>query len=192
MTSTFYKAPAQTEDKTVTGTTMVDFYILCCVFFLSANAIQEIRSSSRVTTHKRRSRSADTSTAVVITESNLPIQDSRSKKKLEEIRAYAELKEDPLSSLPKSFTLCSTIMVTNVDDLNLETTFLSLLDDQGSQLLGLWLTHSTTKSKLGIDFFQTSPPMVIGAIPPVFPNEWIRGCLWVDSLGGRGDSDTNS
>ena len=124
------------------------------------------------------------STAVVITESNLPVQDSRSKKKLEEIRAYAELKGDALSSLPESFTLCSTIMVTNVDDLNPETTFLSLLDDQGSQLMGLWLTHSTTESKVGIDFFQTSPPMVIGAIPPLFPNEWIRGCLAINTTSG--------
>ena len=139
---------------------MVDSYILCCVFLLSVNAIQEIRSSSQVITHQRRSRAADTSTAVVITESNLPVQDSRSKKKLGEIRAYAELKGDTLSS------------------------FLSLLDDQGSQLLGLWLTHSTTESKLGIDFLETSPPMVIGAIPPLFPNEWIRGCLAINTTSG--------
>ena len=43
-------------------------------------------------------------------ESSLPPQDKTNKKTLDEVHTYAELKHDPLASLPYSFTICSNLM----------------------------------------------------------------------------------
>ena len=45
-------------------------------------------------------------------ESSLSAEDKTRKKTLEEVHTYAELKDDPRASLPGSFTICSTIMIT--------------------------------------------------------------------------------
>ena len=43
-------------------------------------------------------------------EHDLPLEDTIGKKTLEETLTYAELKFNPKSDLPDSFTVCSTIM----------------------------------------------------------------------------------
>ena len=48
-------------------------------------------------------------------EANLPAEDVEAKKTLGEAYAYAELKHDPRSALPDSFTICSTILVPNCE-----------------------------------------------------------------------------
>ena len=46
-------------------------------------------------------------------EASLPAEDLEGKKTLEEVHSYAELKLDLCSNLTKSFTICSTIKVTD-------------------------------------------------------------------------------
>ena len=45
-------------------------------------------------------------------DSSLSEEDKTSKKTLEEVHTYAELKHDPRASLPDTFTICSAIMTT--------------------------------------------------------------------------------
>ena len=49
---------------------------------------------------------------IAFCEADLPPWDKMGKKTLEEVHSYAELKDDPRASLPDSFTVCSTIMIT--------------------------------------------------------------------------------
>ena len=56
-------------------------------------------------------------------------EDIEGKKTLEEVPTYAELKHDPKSNLPDSFTICSTIMDTNCHS-EWFPLFFNLLDNQ--------------------------------------------------------------
>ena len=62
-------------------------------------------------------------------EVNLTPEDKEGKKTLEEVPTYAELKHDPKSNLPDSFTICSTIMDTNCHS-EWFPLFFNLLDNQ--------------------------------------------------------------
>ena len=76
------------------------------MFLLSAEA------SSNEISLLRRTRAVAQTDVVSLTfcESNLPAEDNKGKKTLEEVHTYAELKNDPRGSLPDAFTVCSTIM----------------------------------------------------------------------------------
>ena len=65
---------------------------------------------------------------------NLPAEDTRGKTRLEGIHTYAELKHDPLSSLPDSYTVCSTTMIPSCESFN-NPVFFSILDENRGKLL---------------------------------------------------------
>ena len=63
---------------------------------------------------------------------SLPPEDMIKKQTLSEVGTYAELKDDPNSSPLQSFTICSTIMATILQ--NPYPVFFNILDDQQSQI----------------------------------------------------------
>ena len=79
------------------------FEFLCLILMLSTTNAQQEKTHS------------ETLTKVVNHEflpSSLSVEDKNDKKTLKELHTYAELKDDPRSSLPDSFTICSTAKTT--------------------------------------------------------------------------------
>ena len=67
-------------------------------------------------------------------EANLPPEDVEPKTTLGEVYAYAELKHDPRSALPGSFTICSTTTTTDCKS-RWEPIFFNVLDNQLEQIM---------------------------------------------------------
>ena len=120
--------------------------------------------------------------SLVFCESRLPAEDKMSKKMLEEVHTYAELKDDPRAALPESFTVCSTIMTTGCQSYEWPT-FFHILDDNRSPFLSPSLSHGI-QSRLVIVFDQIVGPVLTGKIPPVFPNQWTSSCIAVNTTSG--------
>ena len=118
-------------------------------------------------------------------EHDLPLEETIGKKTLEEVHTYAELKFDPKSDLPDSFTVCSTIMAGDCQS-TFEPIFFNLLDDQLQQILVPYLLPSL-KSQMGIHFSTWSAEPRYGRLPPWFPNHWTRSCLAINSATGSLD-----
>ena len=117
-------------------------------------------------------------------ESRLPASDRMGKKTLEEVHTYAELKHDPRASLPQAFTICSTIMTTGCKSYEWPS-FFNILDNNRSQFLNLYHSHGGShESRLLMVFNQTVAPTVTGKVPPLFPNQWIRSCVAVNTTSG--------
>ena len=109
---------------------MKQFYELLCVIMLTAKA-----SSNGIPV--MRNPGAVTDTNVVghsFCESSISAEDKMTKKRLEEVYGYAELKLDPRASLPDSFTICSTITTPTCANFAYPT-FFTILDNKGAQLL---------------------------------------------------------
>ena len=104
-------------------------------------------------------------------ESSLTAEDKIGKRRLEELHTFTELKHDPRSSLPESFTVCSTIMATDCQYHS--PPFFAILDKNRNQILVPFLSLAKI-SILRIHFFQASTPFIIGKTPPLFPNQWIK------------------
>ena len=124
-------------------------YGVLCLIFLSAEA------SLNGTPMLPRTSAPPKTDVVSLTfcESSLPAVDKMGKKTLEEVHTYAELKHDPRSSLPESFTVCSTIMTTGCQSYLLPT-FVNILDNQNDQLLAPIISHGDIESRLNIGFQQ--------------------------------------
>ena len=116
-------------------------------------------------------------------DSSLAETDKFSKKTLEEVHTYAELKYDPRSSLPDSFTICSTIMTTSCQGAS-SFTFFNILDNDRTQFLAPICNPGTIVSFLKIFLLQRSSKVAIGKIPPMFPNQWTKSCLAVNTTSG--------
>ena len=116
-------------------------------------------------------------------ESSLPAEDTMPKKTLEEIHTYAELKHDPRASLPDSFTVCSTVMITGCQS-NMWPTFFNILDDNRNHFLAPVLRVGEIKSGLRIGFRQHNTEAQTGKVPPMFPNQWTKSCLAVNTTSG--------
>ena len=111
---------------------------------VSANEISKLR----------RTRAIEPNTDVVclaFCESSLPPEDKMSKKMLEEVHTYVELKHDKRASLPESFTICSTIMTTTCQTERWPM-FFNILDDYNGQLMAPFLGHGFMESRLSIAF----------------------------------------
>ena len=115
-------------------------------------------------------------------EANLPPEDVEGKNTLGEVYAYAELKHDPRSALPQSFTICSTTTTTNCKCLN-DPIFFNVLNDQLEQIVSTYLKTSID-STLGIDFSTWSTERLYNMIPPTFPYKWTRSCMAINSTSG--------
>ena len=93
---------------------------------------------------------------------------------------YAELKNDSRESLPDAFTVCSTIMAAGK---NWPILF-NMLDNNGDQFLAPTLVTGAIEGGIQIGFRQRLTPWLVGKIPPLFPNEWTRSCIAVNTTSG--------
>ena len=116
-------------------------------------------------------------------EGNLPAEVTMKKRTLKEVHTYAELKHDPHSSLPPAFTVCSTILITTCQSFYWPIWF-NILDNQGGQLITAYLRQSTFESTLRILFSRESTKIIKGMIAPLFPNEWTRSCMAINTTSG--------
>ena len=119
-------------------------------------------------------------------ESNLLPTDKMGKETLEDLHTYAELKDDPRASLPDSFTVCSNIMITDCLG-DMWPTFFNLLNNNSGQFLISLLNHGFVESRLVVylpgDYRPN--PNLIGKVPYLFPNQWIRSCTAVNTTSGQ-------
>ena len=159
---------------------MNQFCGLFCMILFWAEA-----SSNEISVLQRTRDKDDTINMVSLAfcESSLPADEQRSKKTLEEVHTYAELKNDPPASLPESFTVCSTIMITGCQSQNWPT-FFNILDNNKDQLLASILSHGVIKSRLTIGFRQYNTRVLQGKVPPLFPNQWTKSCMAVNTTSG--------
>ena len=153
------------------------FFLVALVLLITARASSEDKCSSGLNSKK---------CSYVVNhsfcEANLPPKDLESKDNLNEIHTYAELKHDPRSALPDSFTICSTIMATDCKSVK-PMKFFNVLDNQLEQIIAPGLTP-IIDSWLAIDFSTWSTVGIVDKIPPTFPNQWIRSCFAVNSVSG--------
>ena len=99
-------------------------------------------------------------------------------KLLGEVQTFAELKYDLRSSLPNSFTICSTVMATKHP--GYYPIFFNLVDDQQGQIIAPWFFPSI-EGRLGIYFATWSTDAIYNKIPPIFSNHWYRSCVAINS-----------
>ena len=94
-------------------------------------------------------------------------------KSLEEIHNLAVLTNDHRAVLPNSFTICSYIMSVFSTKKNY-LMFFNLLGSDGKQLLPAIM--------FGNIFYTTR--VASGQILNVFPNQWVRSCMAIDTISG--------
>ena len=150
------------------------FEFLCLILMLSTtNARQEITHSealTKVVNHE-------------FLPSSLSVEDKNDKKTLKELHTYAELKDDPRSSLPDSFTICSTAKTT-LSETNGWAIFFSILTKEKDQLLiSCHADQGVTKSGQAV-ILQKSSKHVSGKTPVQFPNKWTISCAAIDTNSG--------
>ena len=103
---------------------------------------------------------------------------------LNDIPSYILLKEDRLSLLPRTFTICSTAS-SSIGEIVLFT----LLNDDGNQVLNGFFSNEAVRTKgkkeSETGFFISgawiSTPSALGL---VFPQEWVRSCLALSTESG--------
>ena len=120
---------------------------------------------------------------IAFCEANLPAGDKMGKKTLEEVHSYAELKHDPRASLPESFTVCSTIMITGCQSAEWPT-FFNILDNNRGQFLVPEHSSRSIESKLGIYIPNGLGIYLPDDHVPLFPNQWIRSCMAINTTSG--------
>ena len=102
-------------------------------------------------------------------------EDLQFKDSLEEVHTYAELKKDPRASLPSTFSICFTAKRTYGTS---QVFFVLLGKDRSTWLpLGLFIDENQVSR-----FHHWDP---VGAEqPPVFPHQWVRSCLAINTESG--------
>ena len=104
------------------------------------------------------------------------------KKTLKEIHTYAELNFDPKGNLPDLFTICSSLMTPSCPSYWWPS-FFTILDNDKAQFFAPVKGHKDMTSLLKI-YFQEGSKSVVGKIPPLFPNQWIKSCLSINTTSG--------
>ena len=166
------------------------FYKLFCCFFLSTVAnvgVSNGETNSNEVIQQRRSRRAASKTVTNVVshefcQSSLAEEDKIGKKTLEEVHTFAKLKNDPRASLPDSFSICSAIMTTNCQQY--WPTFFSILDNNRIQFMAPLRNRASIESLFVIAYSQETSEMANGKLPPMFPNQWFRSCLAVNTTSG--------
>ena len=116
-------------------------------------------------------------------DASLTSEDTMGKKTLEEVHTYAQLKVDPLSSFPASFTVCSTVMA-SCPSIFWPTIF-NILDNCGSQFLTGFFKQGSIESQLWVSSLTTGTSQpVAGELPTLFSNQWTRSCLALNTTSG--------
>ena len=95
------------------------------------------------------------------------------KKSLDDIPSLALLANDPRATLPESYTICSDIMTVFSSRMNF-LMFFNLLGSDGEQLL--------PAVTFGEILYTTR--VASGQIPTIFPNQWVRSCMAIDTVSG--------
>ena len=162
----------QAKDKT---TKMDRFYRLFCLILLSAKG-----SSNQIPVKKPETNVV----SLTFCESQLPAKDKMAKKTLEEVHTYAELKDDKRASLPDSFTVCSSIMTTDCPSYKWPV-FFNILDENRDQFMVPYLSSGVIESGLQIGFKERETQLLIGKVPPLFPNQWVKSCMAVNTTTGH-------
>ena len=117
-------------------------------------------------------------------ESNLLPTDKMGKETLEDLHTYAELKDDSRASLPDSFTVCSNIMISGCFSTEWPT-FFNIFDNNRGQFLNPLLSPGSFISRLGICLPGNHySPSLTGKVPSLFPNQWIRSCMAINTTSG--------
>ena len=96
---------------------------------------------------------------------------------LKDIHTYSELKYDPLASLPSSFTICVSILVTTN---NLRPSLFTLLGNDGQP----WFSAQIAQfgSFVGKQFsYPVHNQKPKSDTMRMFPNQWVRSCLALDT-----------
>ena len=157
------------------------FEMFCMVLLAAPARSNEVPESQET-------RSVTSVVSQAFCESTLPAEDKGAKKTLEEVHTYAELKHDPRASLPDSFTVCSSILTTGCGS-DRWSTFFTILDNNKTQLLAPMYKHGMYKngsieSLFMLTFSKTTSGMVIGKTSSMFPNQWIKSCLAINTTSG--------
>ena len=156
------------------------------VAIMMGSNIGEATSSNEIMLQRKSIDAEKTLTNIVsnaFCESSLAEVDVLGKKTLEEVHTYAELKHDFRGSLPDSFTICSTVKATNCPG-QIWPTFFNILDNDRAQFLAPARHPGSIKSILQIVYLQESSEMLVDRIPPMFPNQWTKSCVAVNTTSG--------
>ena len=111
--------------------------------------------------------------------------------KMKELKHYVTLANDPKSSLPKSFTVCSSVLIKFTDSVTNVFTFLKqdgsawfeidiptkmrMYQTLSEQIL-VWYENPVTREQ-GREYF-------IDTILPIVPHSWYHLCLGLDTVSG--------
>jgi hypothetical protein len=102
-----------------------------------------------------------------------------------DLPTYAALSLDPRADLPAAFTVCSAIST----EANLKGNFpfFTLLAEDDSQLVSAMLYSSSAEDQRSTFylFFADSAVPSSASMPLVFPHQWSRTCLALDTASGR-------
>ena len=115
-------------------------------------------------------------------EETSPPEDTAGKDNLKEVHTYAELKNDRHSSLPESFTICSTITAINCPS-QLQPRFFNILNNELRQILAP-VIYPFIESKLSISTAAAKTIPILGLIPPWFPSQWTKSCTTINTTSG--------
>ena len=156
------------------------------VFLLSIWTITAETVHSKEGTLIRQARGTEMGSTRIVNhaycDSSLSDEDKTYKKTLQEIHTYAELKFDPHGNLPESFTICSSMMTPSCPS-HFWPPFFTILDDDKAQFFAPYIRHKEMTSLLRI-YFQETTKSAVGKIPPLFPNQWIKSCLAMNTTSG--------
>ena len=157
------------------------------MLFTVAKGVNVREPNSKEIIHQRRARETQKRLTDVVSltfcDSSLSEDEKMSSAKLEDVHTYAELKDDPCASLPDSFTICSSIMTTNCPNY-VWPAFFTVLDNDRAQFLAPISAHRSVVSLLKIFYLQGSSEQVNGKIPPLFPSQWTRSCMAINTTSG--------
>ena len=148
----------------------------------NVRSINVIKENCNENAQQRRTSFTDV-VSIAFCEADLPPEDKMGKQTLEEVHSYAELKYDPRASLPDSFTVCSTIMITGCQSAEWPS-FFNIFDNNRGQFLVPGQSSGSIESRLG-----TYLPDGLGIYAPddhvpLFPNQWTRSCMAVNTTSG--------
>ena len=165
--------------------TFVGLFLVCAQTLVKSNEIREnnLETENYATQLKNVNTGQNVTTIIshVFCEACLPAKDTVFKRNLDEVHTYAELKNDFRASLPASFTICSTLLVTN----GRWQLFFNLVGEDGGELLAPWLyMHDKKENMLQIYFRQGSTKPTYSVIPPIFANQWLKSCLAINTTSG--------
>ena len=102
---------------------------------------------------------------------------------LKDIPNYAELKHDSKASLPSSFTICVSVLAAMQNQCRTNAVLFTLLRNNGSQ----WFSAQIRRAAdfVGKQFYYPEPNHFTNIdTVPVFPNEWVRSCLALNTFSG--------